>query len=135
MSRHVIVGKGPIGTTLAHHLADAGHEVLVVSRSGAGGTPGRDAGRPGIRHVALEASDAAALSRARHHAGHGETVGQEPGHADEELRPPTAADHTEPQRAAHASRLTRGLRESIWRPIVDRSSAGTQDHDVTSQGP
>lgn len=68
MSRHVIVGKGPIGTTLAHHLADAGHEVLVVSRSGAGGTPGRDTGRPGIRHVALEASDAAALSRAAHGA-------------------------------------------------------------------
>jgi nucleoside-diphosphate-sugar epimerase len=64
MTRHVIVGKGAIGATLAQHLADAGQEVLVVSRSGATGELGRDAERAGIRHVALDASDPAALGGA-----------------------------------------------------------------------
>ncbi len=35
MSRHVVVGKGPVGTTLASLLAGQGHDVVVVSRSGA----------------------------------------------------------------------------------------------------
>jgi len=33
MSRHVVVGKGAIGTTLAEQLAAAGHDVLLVSRT------------------------------------------------------------------------------------------------------
>ena len=64
MTRHVILGKGPIGTTLAHHLADAGHEVLVVSRSGAGASSRPDEEPDAIRHTSLDASDAAALTRA-----------------------------------------------------------------------
>ena len=34
MARHVVVGKGPIGSTLADTLVEQGHDVLVVSRSG-----------------------------------------------------------------------------------------------------
>lgn len=34
MARHVILGKGAVGSTLARHLAAQGHEVLVLSRSG-----------------------------------------------------------------------------------------------------
>jgi nucleoside-diphosphate-sugar epimerase len=64
MTRQVILGKGPIGTTLAHQLADAGHEVLVLSRSGVTGAGGRGAAHAGIQHVALDATDPAALTNA-----------------------------------------------------------------------
>jgi len=80
MTRHVIVGKGPIGSTLARQLAAAGGEVLVLSRTGspdepttpgtgAGASPGAGAGtgtgtgQP-IRHAAVDSADAAALTRA-----------------------------------------------------------------------
>jgi nucleoside-diphosphate-sugar epimerase len=53
MAAHVIVGKGAVGSTLAQELVSQGHEVLVVSRTGGAG--------PG--HVALDATDAAALTR------------------------------------------------------------------------
>lgn len=55
MSHHVVVGSGPIGTALVDQLTAAGHQVTVVTRSG--GT-----GRDGIRHVALDAGDADALT-------------------------------------------------------------------------
>jgi 2-polyprenyl-6-methoxyphenol hydroxylase-like FAD-dependent oxidoreductase len=32
MALHVIVGKGPVGTTTAQLLADRGHAVRVLSR-------------------------------------------------------------------------------------------------------
>ena len=34
MALHVIVGKGPVGTTTAEVLAAEGHQVRVLSRSG-----------------------------------------------------------------------------------------------------
>ena len=55
MARHVVVGKGPVGTTTARLLAERGHEVLVLSRSG-----GQSADR--VRHAAVDAADAAALT-------------------------------------------------------------------------
>lgn len=54
MTRHVIVGKGAVGTTLAHLLADDGADVLVLSRTG-----GTSAGR--ITHAAVDATDLNAL--------------------------------------------------------------------------
>lgn len=54
MARHVIVGKGAVGTTLSHLLADEGADVLVLSRSG-----GTSAGR--ITHAAVDATDVDAL--------------------------------------------------------------------------
>ncbi|HEX5333817.1 MAG TPA: NAD-dependent epimerase/dehydratase family protein [Cellulomonas sp.] len=66
MTRHVILGKGPIGSTLARQLADAGDEVLVLSRSG-GTSAHQTAGTladPLVRHAAVDSADAAALTRA-----------------------------------------------------------------------
>jgi nucleoside-diphosphate-sugar epimerase len=57
MARHVVVGKGPVGTATAQSLAASGHEVLVLSRSGG-------VGADGIEHRAVEAADAPALTRA-----------------------------------------------------------------------
>ena len=57
MTQHVIVGKGAVGSTLAQELVAQGSDVLVVSRSG-----GTDA--DGIHHVALDATDASALTAA-----------------------------------------------------------------------
>src|SRR3712207_4035957 len=57
MALHVIVGKGPVGTTTAELLAAQGHEVRVLSRSG-----GRSGG--GIEHWTVDAADAGALTAA-----------------------------------------------------------------------
>jgi nucleoside-diphosphate-sugar epimerase len=56
--RHLVVGAGPVGTAVAALLAARGSAVTVVTRSG------RDTGVAGVRHVALDASDTDALSRA-----------------------------------------------------------------------
>ncbi|MDI9579433.1 MAG: NAD-dependent epimerase/dehydratase family protein [Thermobispora sp.] len=57
MGEHVIVGAGQVGGLLAELLADRGHEVVVVTRSGSGPD------RPGVRRVAADAADAAAMRR------------------------------------------------------------------------
>ena len=57
MALHVIVGKGPVGTTTAGELVARGHTVRVLSRSG--GTSS-DA----VEHRAVDAADAEALTRA-----------------------------------------------------------------------
>ncbi|MET0449942.1 MAG: NAD-dependent epimerase/dehydratase family protein [Aeromicrobium sp.] len=56
--RHLVVGAGPVGRHTAELLAARGSEVVVVTRSGT------DTGLPGVRHAALDASDADALSAA-----------------------------------------------------------------------
>ena len=56
--RHLIVGAGPVGRHVAALLAERGSQVAVVSRSG------RGTGIDGVEHLALDASDADALSRA-----------------------------------------------------------------------
>ncbi len=56
IGKHLVVGAGPVGTETARLLAEAGHEVVVVTRSGA---------RPdisGVRKVAADASDADTLT-------------------------------------------------------------------------
>ncbi|MCW2574487.1 MAG: NAD-dependent epimerase/dehydratase [Modestobacter sp.] len=57
MALHVIVGKGQVGTTTAERLADDGHQVRVLSRSG-----GRSTER--IEHRQVDATDAEALTAA-----------------------------------------------------------------------
>ncbi|MFI6847904.1 NAD-dependent epimerase/dehydratase family protein [Kitasatospora sp. NBC_00085] len=57
MSLHVVVGYGPAGAATARLLADQGHSVRVVTRSG------RPA-EPGIEHVALDAAAAGQLAGA-----------------------------------------------------------------------
>jgi nucleoside-diphosphate-sugar epimerase len=57
MSLHVILGKGPVGSTLADRLLARGHAVRVLSRSGGSSASG-------VEHLAVDASDAAALTAA-----------------------------------------------------------------------
>ena len=57
MALHVIVGKGPVGTTTAEVLAAEGHQVRVLSRTGGRST---DA----IEHRQVDAADAAAVAAA-----------------------------------------------------------------------
>src|SRR5918994_7385023 len=61
MALHVIVGKGPVGTTTADLLAARGHRVRVLSRSGGTST---DA----VEHRRVDATDADALAAAAHGA-------------------------------------------------------------------
>jgi nucleoside-diphosphate-sugar epimerase len=55
MSHHLVVGAGPIGSATARRLADAGHRVVVVSRSGGGPDDAR------ITLRALDATDTESL--------------------------------------------------------------------------
>jgi nucleoside-diphosphate-sugar epimerase len=55
MAVHVIVGHGPVGRAAARLLAEQGHEVRVITRSGG---PARGP----ARRIALDASDADALA-------------------------------------------------------------------------
>lgn len=59
MARHVVLGKGAVGSTLVQLLVERGEPVLVLSRSGG---PARAGGRVG--HAALDVTDGAALARA-----------------------------------------------------------------------
>ncbi|HWJ85028.1 MAG TPA: NAD-dependent epimerase/dehydratase family protein [Cellulomonas sp.] len=78
MSLHLVLGKGPVGSTVAAQLAALGHEVVVVSRSGEP-TPAPNVPQPAlatapgvradvthprgtVRHVAADATDAARLA-------------------------------------------------------------------------
>jgi nucleoside-diphosphate-sugar epimerase len=58
MTHHLIVGAGPVGRHVAELLTARGDHVTVVSRSG------RSTGIGGVEHLALDASDTDALSRA-----------------------------------------------------------------------
>jgi nucleoside-diphosphate-sugar epimerase len=55
--RAVVVGAGPVGREAARVLAEAGHQVTVVTRSG------RSSGVEGVAAVAADASDPTALGR------------------------------------------------------------------------
>ena len=57
MALHVIVGKGPVGSTTAEELVGHGHTVRVLSRSG-----GRSTGN--IEHRQVDAADPDALASA-----------------------------------------------------------------------
>ncbi|WP_026400637.1 NAD-dependent epimerase/dehydratase family protein [Actinomadura rifamycini] len=58
MPFHLIVGRGATASATARLLADGGDRVRMVSRSGAGPD------HPGVERIALDATDADALSRA-----------------------------------------------------------------------
>lgn len=58
MTRHVIVGAGPVGLATARELAARGEEVHLLSRSGSG------AEVPGVTRGAVDAADPDALSAA-----------------------------------------------------------------------
>ncbi|ATE54988.1 NAD-dependent epimerase/dehydratase family protein [Actinosynnema pretiosum] len=59
---HLVIGAGPVGRHVAALLADAGERVTLASRSG------RATGPEGVDHLALDASDVDALTRAAEHA-------------------------------------------------------------------
>ena len=57
MARHVIVGKGAVGSALARTLVGRGEQVLVLSRSGGGSSAG-------VEHGRVDAADPGALAAA-----------------------------------------------------------------------
>ncbi|MFJ9416985.1 NAD-dependent epimerase/dehydratase family protein [Streptomyces sp. NPDC101227] len=57
MSLHVVIGSGPAGAATARLLAERGHSVRVITKSGRGP-------EPGIEHLALDATDSARLTEA-----------------------------------------------------------------------
>ncbi|MFD7711342.1 NAD-dependent epimerase/dehydratase family protein [Streptomyces sp. NPDC059785] len=57
MSLYVVIGFGPAGAATARLLAEQGHSVRVITKSGRGP-------EPGIEHVALDATDTGRLTEA-----------------------------------------------------------------------
>jgi uncharacterized protein YbjT (DUF2867 family) len=57
MALHVLVGKGPVGSTTAAELLARGHQVRILSRSGGVSTPD-------VEHRQVDATDADALTAA-----------------------------------------------------------------------
>ena len=60
MATHLVLGAGGIGRSTADALANAGHDVVLASRSG------RPATHPGVRAAAFDVQDVTALTRAAH---------------------------------------------------------------------
>ena len=56
MSKHIVVGAGPIGTATSLLLAERGEEVVIVTRSGSGPT------HPAITRTAADASSSAGMA-------------------------------------------------------------------------
>ncbi|MFJ8623483.1 NAD-dependent epimerase/dehydratase family protein [Kitasatospora sp. NPDC093550] len=64
MSFHLVVGHGPAGAATARLLAEQGHEVRVATRTGQPAAHQGAAPVDGVEHLALDASDPAALTAA-----------------------------------------------------------------------
>lgn len=93
MALHVILGKGPVGSTLADRLVEHGHDVRVLSRSGApAGAPGvsGDSHAGHVEHVAIDAADATALTAASRGATTLYNCANPPYHRWEQQWPPMA---------------------------------------------
>ncbi len=94
---HVVVGAGPIGSGIAQRLAERGHQVKIVTRSGSGpSAAGVRGGRPpmsgsGVERVAADASDAGALATIANGASAIYNCANPPYHRWPELWPPMAA--------------------------------------------
>lgn len=85
MGTHLVIGSGPVGTQLALRLAESGHEVVVVTRSGSGPA------RAGIRRVASDASSLDALLTAAPRADALYNCANPPYHRWSQDWPPLAA--------------------------------------------
>ncbi|MFJ7586625.1 NAD-dependent epimerase/dehydratase family protein [Streptomyces sp. NPDC097617] len=84
MSFHVVIGFGPAGAATARLLAEQGHTVRVVTRSGR--SP-----EPGIEHVALDATDSERLTEAARGAAALHSCAAPPYHRWASEWPPLAA--------------------------------------------
>jgi nucleoside-diphosphate-sugar epimerase len=82
---HVVVGAGPIGSGIARELAERGHQVKIVTRSGSGPDGAT------IERVAADASDASALATLATGAAAIYNCANPPYHRWPELWPPLAA--------------------------------------------
>ena len=81
---HLVVGAGPVGRATAGRLAERGHDVVVLTRSGT------DVGIAGVRSVAGDASDLDSLVRHATGAASIVNAANPPYHRWDELWPPMA---------------------------------------------
>ncbi|MFB7946224.1 NAD-dependent epimerase/dehydratase family protein [Kitasatospora phosalacinea] len=86
MSKHLVVGAGPVGSTTARLLAERGEEVVVVTRTAATTHP-----LDGVRRLHLDAADTDALSAAAAGAAAVYNCANPPYHRWTEVWPPLAA--------------------------------------------
>lgn len=102
MSSYVVVGAGVIGPRVANRLADAGHEVTLVSRRGTG--PERD----GVRRVALDARRGEELAALAHGSRALFNCANPPYHRWPQEWPPLASSLLQASHASGATLVTLG---------------------------
>ena len=119
MGRHVIVGAGPVGTVTALELADQGHDVVVVSRSGSGPD------RPGVSRAVCDASDPDALRSVVGRADALYNCANPPYHRWQELWPPMA----------RAMLDVAAYSESVLVTMSNLYGYGPVDHPMTESDP
>lgn len=100
MSFHVIVGAGAVGSGTARRLADAGHDVRVVTRSGTGPDDSR------IERVAADAADAQRLTELTRGAHSLYNCANPPYHKWAEAWPPLATSFIATAEATEARLVT-----------------------------
>lgn len=119
MGTHAIVGAGSVGTATALSLLGAGHEVVMVTRSGSGPD------HPGVRRAAADASDPVALAAAVGRPDAVYNCANPPYHRWPELWPPLAAAMLEVATATGAVLVTMG----------NLYGYGPVDHPMTEDDP
>jgi len=100
MPIHTIVGAGAVGTGTAIELADAGHEVRLITRSGGGPE------HPHIERVAADASDASRLTELAAGAHALYNCANPPYHQWATGWPPLSASFLSAAEATHARLVT-----------------------------
>ncbi|RKE21019.1 NAD-dependent epimerase/dehydratase family protein [Streptomyces sp. TLI_171] len=86
MSKHLVVGAGPVGSATARLLAERGEQVVVVTRTAASARP-----LDGVTRLHLDAADPAALTAAAEGAAVLYNCANPPYHRWPEIWPPLAA--------------------------------------------
>lgn len=125
---HLVVGAGPVGRYVAALLAERGEQVTLASRSG------RDTGLQAVSHLAVDAADADALTR----AAEGATVlynCANPGNYTqwEQVWPPLAASMlTAVQASGAVYAITDGL--YAYGPVQEPIHQGLPDRATDHKG-
>ena len=119
MGRHVVVGVGAVGRATAGALVEQGHDVVVVSRGGAG------VWSPSVQAVATDATDVEALCRIAAGADALYNCANPPYHRWAALWPPMAAALLEAAERTGAGLVT----------MSNLYGYGPVDHPMTTADP
>ncbi|QIK82818.1 NAD-dependent epimerase/dehydratase family protein [Sanguibacter sp. HDW7] len=120
---HAVLGHGPVGATLSRRLLEAGHDVRVVTRSGASTD-----GAPDVEQVRADASDPTALLAAIRGAGVVHVCANPPYHRWPQTWPTLTASILDASARAGADVVLAGNLYAYGRP----TGPMTEDHPLVA---